>query len=82
MATVNFINSPKSQSRAGMVAVMKYTSQDRKTVFEGAKLVSGFNCSPQSDYNEFINTRVHFNPLKIVLKYWKGQEKLDKKLSI
>ena len=60
MATVNFINSPKSQSRAGMIAVMKYTSQDRKTVFDGVKLVSGFNCSPQSAYNEFVNTKLQY----------------------
>ena len=60
MATVNFINSPKSQSRSGMIAVMKYTSQDRKTVFDGVKLVSGFNCSPQSAYNEFVNTKLQY----------------------
>lgn len=60
MATVNFINSPKSQSRAGMMAVMKYTSQVRKTVFDGVKLVSGFNCSPQSAYNEFVNTKLQY----------------------
>jgi hypothetical protein len=40
---------------------MKYTSQDKKTVFDGVKLVSGFNCSPQSAYNEFVNTKLQYS---------------------
>ncbi|MEG0594332.1 MAG: relaxase/mobilization nuclease domain-containing protein [Christensenella sp.] len=58
MATVNFINRKKSQNRAGMKFVLEYTQRDEKTLFEGMKLVSGLNCSPQSVYQEFVNTKL------------------------
>jgi hypothetical protein len=58
MATVNFINRKKSQTRAGMKFVLKYTQREDKTLFEGMKLVSGVNCSPQSVYEEFVNTKL------------------------
>ncbi len=58
MATVNFINRKKSQTRAGMKFVLSYTQREDKTLFEGMKLVSGVNCSPQSVYEEFVNTKL------------------------
>lgn len=58
MATVNFINRKKGQTRAGMKFVLKYIQREDKTLFEGMKLVSGVNCSPQSVYQEFINTKL------------------------
>lgn len=58
MATVNFINRKKSQNRAGMKFVLEYTQRDEKTLSEGMKLVSGVNCSPQSVYEEFVNTKL------------------------
>lgn len=58
MATVNFINRKKSQTRAGMKFVLKYTQREDKTLFEGMKLVSGLNCSPHSVYEEFVNTKL------------------------
>ncbi len=58
MATVNFINRKKSQSRGGLRAVLKYTMQYEKTEFEGVSLVSGMNCTPQTVYEEFINTKL------------------------
>lgn len=58
MATVNFINRKKSQTRAGMKFVLAYTQREDKTLFEGRKLVSGLNCSPQSVYEEFVNTKL------------------------
>lgn len=58
MATVNFINRKKSQTRAGMKFVLAYTQRENKTLFEGMKLVSGVNCSPQSVYQEFVNTKL------------------------
>lgn len=60
MATVNFINRKKSQNRAGMKFVLEYTQRDTKTLFDGMKLVSGLNCSPQSVYQEFINTKLQY----------------------
>lgn len=58
MAVVNFTNRPKSQTRAGMKAVIKYVMKDEKTVWNGVKLVSGLNCSSQSVYDEFITTKL------------------------
>ena len=60
MATVNFINRKKSQNRAGMKSVLDYTQQEKKTLFEGGKLVTGVNCSPASVYQEFINTKLQY----------------------
>ncbi len=58
MATVNFINRTKSQSRAGLKAVLNYTMQSKKTEHNGICLVSGLNCTPSSVYQEFINTKL------------------------
>jgi hypothetical protein len=38
--------------------VLRYTMSDKKTVCEGQKLVSGINCTPQSAYTEFNNTKL------------------------
>ncbi|WP_317854503.1 relaxase/mobilization nuclease domain-containing protein [Chakrabartyella piscis] len=58
MATVNFINRKKSQSRAGLRVVLNYTMQDKKTEHDGNFLVGGMNCTPHSVYEEFINTKL------------------------
>ncbi len=58
MATVNFINRPKGQTRGGLFAVLSYTMKAEKTAYEGRNLVTGVNCSPQSAYHEFINTKL------------------------
>ncbi|MFI3170242.1 MAG: relaxase/mobilization nuclease domain-containing protein [Faecalibacterium sp.] len=60
MATINFINSPKGQSRAGMNAVLDYTMRPDKTQGEHCFLISGQNCSPETAYEEFINTKLMY----------------------
>lgn len=60
MATISAVNRPNGQSRAGLGAVLKYTMQEKKTVWEGEKLVSGLNCIPENAYDEFIGTKVQF----------------------
>jgi len=60
MATVNFVNRPKSQSGGGMGGVLKYVQRDEKTMHNGKKLVSGLNCSPQSVYHEFMSTKLQY----------------------
>ena len=60
MATVSAVNRPNGQSRAGLGAVLKYTMQEKKTVWEDEKLVSGLNCIPENAYDEFIGTKVQF----------------------
>ena len=57
MAIVHFINYRKAQTNAGMLFVLNYTMQDKKTVADGKKFVSGINCTPASAYTEFRNTK-------------------------
>ena len=58
MAIVHFVNYKRgTQSRAAMRGVMLYVMQEKKTAWEGAPLVSGVNCQPQSVYDDFLNTK-------------------------
>ena len=41
-----------------MSAVMNYAMKTEKTLCEGERLVSGLNCSPETVYHEFINTKL------------------------
>ena len=41
-----------------MSAVMNYAMKTEKTLYEGERLVSGLNCSPETVYHEFINTKL------------------------
>lgn len=59
IAIVSFAKFKKKQSRAGMSAVMNYAMKTEKTLFEGERLVSGLNCSPETVYHEFINTKLY-----------------------
>lgn len=57
MAIIHFVNYRKAQTNAGMKFVLNYTMQDKKTVSNGKKFVSGINCTPASAYTEFRNTK-------------------------
>ena len=58
MAIVHFVNYKKPQTSSGMSYVLQYTMQDEKTVADdGNKYVTGVNCTPQSAYTEFNNTK-------------------------
>ena len=57
MAIVSFTNYKRGQSSGCMGAVMRYTMQDKKTQFEGQRLVTGINCQPESVYSEFMMTK-------------------------
>ena len=62
MAIVHFVNYKRgTQSRAAMRGVMLYVMQEMKTTWEGAPLVSGINCQPQSVYDDFINTKLLYH---------------------
>ncbi len=58
IAIVSFAKFKKKQSRASMSAVMNYAMKTEKTLFEDERLVSGLNCSPETVYHEFINTKL------------------------
>lgn len=58
MAIVHFINSKSKQTVKGMGYVLRYTTQESKTIDEnGVKLVTGINCTANSAYTEFCNTK-------------------------
>ena len=62
MAIVHFVNYKKgTQSRAAMRGVILYVMQEKKSAWEGAPLVSGINCQPQSVYDDFINTKLLYH---------------------
>ena len=62
MAIVHFVNYKRgTQSRAAMRGVMLYVMQEKKTTWEGAPLISGINCQPQSVYDDFINTKLLYH---------------------
>ena len=62
MAIVHFVNYKRgTQSRAAMRGVMLYVMQEKKTAWDGAPLVSGVNCQPQSVYDDFLNTKLLYH---------------------
>ena len=57
MATCNYIQA-KKQNQSSMRAVIRYVSQDAKTLDEGGRrYLSGINCSVESAYDEFMATK-------------------------
>ena len=36
----------------------RYTAQEEKTMWEDRHLVSGFNCCPESVYDDFLSTKL------------------------
>ncbi len=52
MAIISFTNYKRGQTTGCMRAVMRYTMQDKKTEFDGQRLVTGINCQPESVYAE------------------------------
>ena len=61
IAIIHFTNYPKGQSRACMGAVMRYTQQEKKTLWEGRRLVSGVNCQAKSVYDDFLRTKLFYH---------------------
>ena len=61
MAVIHFINSKKAQTAVGMKAVLNYTMQEKKTVADGKKFVSGVNCMAETSLAEFQNTKRLFH---------------------
>ena len=62
IAIIHFVNYKRgTQSRAAMRGVMLYVMQEKKTAWEGAPLVSGINCQPQSVYDDFLNTKLLYH---------------------
>lgn len=47
----------KTQNATAMKRVIDYVIQDKKTIYDGIKLVGGQNCVPESAYQEFMATK-------------------------
>ena len=57
MATCNYIKA-KKQNQSAMRAVIRYVSQDAKTLDEdGHRYLSGINCIGDAAYDEFMATK-------------------------
>ncbi len=56
MATFTAIPE-KTQTATAMKRVIDYVLQDKKTVYNGIKLVGGQNCVPDTAYQEFMATK-------------------------
>ncbi len=69
MAIISFTNYKRGQSNGCMGAVMRYTMQDKKTEFEGQRLVTGINCQPESVYADFMTTKQLYHKTDGVLFY-------------
>ena len=70
IAIIHFVNYKRgTQSRTAMRGVMLYVMQKKKTTWEGAPLVSGINCQPQSVYDDFLNTKLLYHKDSGVMFY-------------
>ena len=60
IAVVTIIARKKTQTRQGLWGLLHYCMQDRKTMYNGRKLVTGVNCVAQSAFNEMVNTKLQY----------------------
>ena len=59
MATFTVVKN-KAQSGGSLGRVLKYVSQEKKTLWEERSLVSGWNCVAKSAYDEMMTTKQRF----------------------
>ena len=60
IAVVTIIARKKTQTRQGLWGLLHYCMQDKKTMHNGRKLVTGVNCVAQSAFNEMMNTKLQY----------------------
>ena len=60
MATVNLIQSKRSQSKTGLKFILSYCKRDSKTVCGDKKLIGGVNCVAESAYHEMLSTKMQY----------------------
>ncbi len=67
MATFTAIRN-KKQTAGAMLGVLSYVVQAKKTMLDGACLVTGSNCVPQASSLEMMTTIKHdYRPNKFVI---------------
>ena len=47
-----------TQTRGCMKSVMRYVAQENKTLWNGAQLISGIDCQPETAFDEFLSTKL------------------------
>lgn len=57
MAIVTFRNYTRKQSVGSMAAVIRYTIQEKKTVWDGKRLVTGIGCEVKSAVGDFMTAK-------------------------
>ena len=77
MATVNLIQSKRSQSRAGLAFILSYCKRENKTMHSGKKLTGGINCVAESAYHEMMSTKMRYEKTDGRMFYKIGEEVLD-----
>ena len=60
IAVVTIIARKKTQTRQGLWGLLHYCMQDKKTMHNERKLVTGINCVAQSAFNEMVNTKLQY----------------------
>ena len=60
IAVVTIIARKKTQTRQGLWGLLHYCMQEKKTMHNGRKLVTGINCVAQSAFNEMVNTKLQY----------------------
>ena len=60
IAVVTIIARKKTQTRQGLWGLLHYCMQDRKTMYNDRKLVTGVNCVAQSAFHEMMNTKLPY----------------------
>ena len=61
MATFTAVKN-RGGGRGALGGVLRYTQQDEKTLWEGLRLVSGWNCTAQSALSEMRLTKERYPP--------------------
>lgn len=53
MATINFLKRKDSKNIGALGSVIKYCTQEYKTLYNNSRLISGVNCNTQRAVAEF-----------------------------
>lgn len=73
MATINFLKRKDSKNIGALGSVLKYCTQEYKTLYNNSRLISGVNCNAQRAVKDFISTKEQFNKTNGVQFYYAVQ---------
>lgn len=73
MATINFLKRKDSKNIGALGSVLKYCTQEYKTLYNNFRLISGVNCNAQRAVKDFISTKKQFDKTNGVQFYYAVQ---------